>query len=223
MRAKATTLLCAVAIMYGVPALAGSPLPHLEDPRFQITLFAEQPQIWTPTGIAIDPEGRVFVIESNTHLPKPEYAGPKTDRIKIFTDKDNDGHADEVSVFAEGFRWSMSIAFDRGDLFLVQRDSVSVFHRSKADAREELVKLETKGDYPHNGLGGFCVGLDGSLFIGLGENLGMPYTLRAKDGSTVTGGGEGGNVFKCQRDGTKLERFATGFWNPFAMTFDYSG
>jgi hypothetical protein len=221
MRAKAATLL-GVAL-YVVPALAGPPQVHVEDPRFQITLFAEQPQIWTPTGVAVDSQGRVFAIESNTHLPKPEYSGPKTDQIKIFTDKNGDGRADEVSVFAEGFRWSMSIAFSGADLFLVQRDSVSVFHDSKADRLEKLVTLDTKGDYPHNGLGGFCVGADGALYIGLGENLGMNYTLRGKDGSTVTGGGEGGNIFKCLRDGTKLQRFATGFWNPFAMTFDDSG
>jgi putative membrane-bound dehydrogenase-like protein len=215
--------LMAAFLLYVVPGLAGPPMIHVEDPRFQITLFAEQPQIWTPTGIAVDRQGRVFVIESNTHLPKPEYAGPKSDRIKIFTDKDEDGHADDVSVFAEGFRWSMSLAFAGADLFLVQRDSVSVFHNTKPDALEKLVTLETNGDYPHNGLGGFCVGVDDSLYIGLGENLGMPYTIRGKDGSSFSGGGEGGNIFKCRRDGTRLERFATGFWNPFAMTFDFAG
>src|SRR5437868_3444152 len=89
-------ILC-VATSYGVLALAGSSgLPRLEDSRFQISLFAEQPQIWTPTGVAVDSQGRVFVIESNTHLPRADYPGPKTDRIKIFTDKDNDGRADEV-------------------------------------------------------------------------------------------------------------------------------
>jgi putative membrane-bound dehydrogenase-like protein len=198
-------------------------IPRVTDPRFQITLFAEQPQIWTPTGIAVDSQGRVLVIESNTHLPKPDYAGPKTDRIKALVDRDNDGRADEVSVFAEGFRWAMSMAFVGADLYVVQRDAVIVLHGGKPDAREQILTLETKGDFPHNGLGGFCAGMDGALYVGLGENLGLSYTLKGKDGSSVSGGGEGGNVFKFRSDGTMLERFATGFWNPFAMTFDDSG
>ena len=209
--------------MYGVPALAGSANVRLEDPRFEITLFAEQPQIWTPTGITVDSQGRVLAIESNTHLPKSDYPGPKTDRIKIFTDKDNDGHADEVGVFAEGFRWAMNMAFVGADLYVIQRDAIIVLHDGKPEAREQILTLETKGDFPHNGLGGFCASLDGSLYIGFGENLGLPYTLKGKDGSAVSGGGEGGNIFKCGRDGTKVERFATGFWNPFALTFDSFG
>ncbi|HUS34879.1 MAG TPA: PVC-type heme-binding CxxCH protein [Verrucomicrobiae bacterium] len=210
-------LLCAVLCV--VPALAGV---KLEDPRFQITLFAEHPQIWTPTGIATDSDGRVLAIESNTHLPKSDYPGPKTDRIKIFTDKDSDGRADEVAVFAEGFRWVMNLQRAGDDLFVIQRDAVIVLRGGKPDAREQIITLETKGDFPHNGLGAFCVSDDGWLYVGLGENLGEPYTIKAKDGSSFTSG-EGGKIFRVRRDGTKLERFATGFWNPFAMTFDDSG
>lgn len=210
-------LLC--ALLYVVPALAGV---RLEDSRFQITLFAEHPQIWTPTGIATDNEGRVLAIESNTHLPRSDYPGPKNDRIKLFTDKDNDGQADEAAVFAEGFRWAMNLERAGDDLFVIQRDAVILLRGGKPDARDQIITLETKGDFPHNGLGGFCVSDDGWLYVGLGENLGEPYTIKAKDGSSFTSG-EGGKVFRVRRDGTKLERFATGFWNPFAMTFDDSG
>lgn len=208
-----------IALLFAVSASAGV---RLEDPRFEITLFAEQPQIWTPTGIAVDSEGRVLAIESNTHLPRPDYTGPKHDRIKIFTDKDNDGRADDVAIFAEGFRWAMNLERAGDDLSVIQRDAVILLRGGKADAREQIITLETKGDFPHNGLGGFCAGNDGWLYVGLGENLGEPYTIKAKDGSSFTSG-EGGKVFRCRRDGTKLELFATGFWNPFAMTFDDSG
>ncbi|MBI3865199.1 MAG: HEAT repeat domain-containing protein, partial [Planctomycetia bacterium] len=43
------------------------------------------------------------------------------------------------------------------------------------------------------------------------------------DETTLTGGGEGGNVYRCRLDGTKLERIATGFWNPHASCFDTFG
>ncbi len=66
-------------------------------------------------------------------------------------------------------------------------------------------------------------GPDGSLFVGQGENFGQPYQLIGADGSVVRGGGEGGNVFRCTADGGKLERWATGFWNPFGLAFDSAG
>ena len=43
------------------------------------------------------------------------------------------------------------------------------------------------------------------------------------DGVALSGGGEGGNIYRCRPDGSRLERVATGFWNPFHMTFDVFG
>ena len=57
----------------------------------------------------------------------------------------------------------------------------------------------------------------------MGENLGEPYKLIGADGTTLTGGGEGGNVFHCTADGKKLRRVATGFWNPFGSCRDIFG
>ena len=210
-----------VALTYVVPALAGP--VRLEDPRFEVTLFAEAPEIWTPTGVAVTADNKVLVIESNTHLPKPDYTGPKTDRIKIFTDKNNDGRADELSVHSEGYTAAMNLEHNNGDLFVIERNAVVFLPKLNSAARTNIITLETKGDFPHNGLGGFCIGPDNALYIGLGENLGESYTIKGSDNSAFTGGGEGGNIFRARRDGTKLERFATGFWNPFAMTFDDSG
>jgi putative heme-binding domain-containing protein len=47
--------------------------------------------------------------------------------------------------------------------------------------------------------------------------------LTGADDRKVTGGGEGGNVFLIGADGTKLRRFATGFWNPFGSGRDVFG
>lgn len=63
----------------------------------------------------------------------------------------------------------------------------------------------------------------GRLVIGLGENLGVPYTLASADGSSWSGEGEGGAVFRCSAEGNNLERIATGFWNPFGLGIDPQG
>ena len=39
----------------------------------------------------------------------------------------------------------------------------------------------------------------------------------------MKGGGEGGSIYRCRPDGSKLERVATGFWNTFALAFDAFG
>lgn len=61
------------------------------------------------------------------------------------------------------------------------------------------------------------------MVFSLGENLGADYKLIGADGTTLTGGGEGGSIYRCRPDGTKLTRLATGFWNTFHLTFDAFG
>jgi putative heme-binding domain-containing protein len=88
---------------------------------------------------------------------------------------------------------------------------------------ERIIFLDTKGDYPHNGLSGLTFDAAGNLMFGMGENLGADYKLIGSDGVTLSGGGEGGNIYWCHSDGKKLRRYATGFWNPFGVNIDSLG
>jgi putative membrane-bound dehydrogenase-like protein len=225
--------------------------PQSLDPRIKISLFAENPQIVTPTGIDVDEAGRVWAIESNTHFPPEGYAGHPTDRVLVFTDQNGDGKADEPSVFADGVRHAMSIAVrpawmapivlegastpspspgGRGEptqIFLATRRDLQLLEDTdndgKADRRTVLLQLDTKGDYPHNGLAGLAFDSLDNVYIGFGENLGETYTLKGRDGVTLSGGAEGGNVYRFRPDGTKLELWSTGFWNPHASCVDALG
>jgi putative membrane-bound dehydrogenase-like protein len=194
----------------------------------RLTLFADSPQIRTPTGIAVDRKGVVFVVESHTHFPPEDYDGPPTDLIKRMEDTTGDGRADRVTLFHEGGRATMNLAIDHRGLFYVATRSEIFTLRDTtgdgvADQRQVLVRLETDGDYPHNGLSGFAFDFAGNAYFGLGENLGAEYRLVARDGSFHEGGGEGGSIFRMTADGRLLERWATGFWNPFHLCFDAYG
>lgn len=68
------------------------------DPRLEMPLFAAAPNIVTPIGAVCDPRGRLFVVESHTHTPPKDSAGPKHDRIKVFTDADADGRPAALAV-----------------------------------------------------------------------------------------------------------------------------
>ena len=213
------------ALVLPLTGLAAAPkFPSVSDARLELTLVADAPEIVTPIGVAIDQRGGVFVVESHTHFPKTNYPGPKTDRIKLWRDTNRDGAPDKMSVFAEGFHHAMNLAFaPDGALHLVYRNGVLRLDDKDGDgvceARTMILQMDTPGNYPHNGLGGIAFSPDGWLYIGQGENLGEGYTLKGTDGTALNGKGEGGNVFRCRPDGSQLELFATGFWNPFGLAF----
>ena len=68
-------------LFFGDISLGQDDAPRSLDPRVKIELFAQQPQIVTPTGIDVDDLGRVWVIESNTHFRPDDYKGHASDRL----------------------------------------------------------------------------------------------------------------------------------------------
>jgi putative membrane-bound dehydrogenase-like protein len=227
-QAAPATAQAAPATAQAAPATPQAEPPAPTDQRLTLELVAREPDIVTPTGIAVDERGRIWVIENNSHFRPPNYAGAPTDRIRVFGDFGRDGRARHIETFAAGFTNGMGLALAAdGTVYLARRSEVVLLrdrdHDGTADERQTVVRLDTAGDYPHNGLSGFAFDERGDLYFGLGENLGVPYRLIGRDGTTLSGGGEGGNIYRCHPDGSRLELVATGFWNPFHMTFDAFG
>jgi putative membrane-bound dehydrogenase-like protein len=199
-------------------------IPKVSDERLALSLFAAEPDIVTPIGLAIDARGRIFALESHTHFPKADYPGPKYDRVKRFIDADRDGKPESITVFAEGLHHGMHLTFaPDGRLYATHRNGVvrldDADDNGVCEAQVKILTMDTRGDYPHNGIGAIAFSPDGWLYVGQGENLGEAYTLRGTDGWSHSGHGEGGNIFRCRPDGSQLEHVATGFWNPFGLAF----
>jgi putative membrane-bound dehydrogenase-like protein len=216
------------ALLLLCPCSAPAQLPVSTDPRLVIELVAREPEIVTPTGLAVDELGRLWVIENQTHQRTPDYKGPPSDRIRVFSDFGADGRPRRITTFADGFRNSMSLTLGPdGAVYLATRAAIYCLRDTKgagvADERSVIVRLDSKGDYPHNGLSGFAWDSLGNLTFSLGENLGCAYKLIGSDGTTLTGGGEGGSIYRCRPDGSGLARIATGFWNTFHLTYDAFG
>ncbi|MCE9532670.1 MAG: hypothetical protein K8T89_16350 [Planctomycetes bacterium] len=201
--------------------------PVVLDDRLVIEQVVKDPDIVTPTGMAVDEQGRIWVIENHTHQRTDKYKGPATDRIRVFSDPGPDGKMRKSTIFADGFKDSMSLALHNGEVLLATRSDIWVLRDTKntgtADERKVIVKLDSPGNYPHNGLSGFAFDGTGHFYFSLGENLGAPYKLRGSDGQSLSGGGEGGSIYRCRLDGSRIERVATGFWNTFHLTFDAFG
>jgi putative membrane-bound dehydrogenase-like protein len=228
MRYGFALLMCFLLMMKSSTICAAEDPPRSLDSRFQLVEFAAAPDIVTPTGMTVDSKGRVWAIESHTHFRPENYDGPKADRIKVFEDTNGDGKADHYTVFHEGGRATMGIGIHpNGGIYAAERSKITRYWDEDGDLKPEkqeiLVRLETKGDYPHNGLSGFAFDMFGNVYFGLGENLGEAYKVICKDGSKYEGGGEGGSIFRCGEKGSELKMIATGFWNPFHLCFNSEG
>lgn len=202
--------------------------PVSADKRLVVECFAAAPDIVQPIALDFDAKGRLLVVESHTHFRPAKYDGPKFDRIRVFEDTDGDGKADKITTFYEGTTHTMDLAVHPdGSVYVATRNEIIRLRDTKgtgtADEKTRIAFLDTKGNYPHNGLCGLSFDSKGDLNFGIGENLGEPYKLTGTDGTTLTGGGEGGNVYHCTADGKKLRRVATGFWNPFGSGRDIFG
>lgn len=223
-------LAIAVLLAWGDFGWGAEDPPKSLDLRYQLVEFAAAPDIVTPTGMTVDSNGRVWAIESHTHFRPENYDGPKADRIKVFVDADGDGKADKHTTFHEGGKATMGIGIHPLNkcIYVAERSKITRFWDDdsdlKPDRQETIIVLETKGDYPHNGLSGFAFDAAGNVYFGLGENLGEKYRVLSKPGPTPhEGGGEGGSVFCCKEDGGDLRMVATGFWNPFHLCFNGEG
>jgi putative membrane-bound dehydrogenase-like protein len=219
----------AVVVLSLWPSLVGAAEPRVLLEGATLELIAYEPEVVTPIGMAFDQQGRLLVVESHTHQRPADYAGPKGDRIRMFSDSDGDGRLDRWSTFAEGYQQAMNLCAhpDRG-IYLVTRRDVRLLEDTDdngiSDKETMILRLETEGTYPHNGLSGIAISrpLQGDapargLLIGLGENFGLPYKLVGSEGRVLEGSGGVGTIFVCSLDGKKLLRHATGFWNPFSI------
>ncbi len=211
------------------PKLDETNYPKVLDSNLLLDLIAESPQIMTPIGLAIDENDQLYVLESHTHSPPSDYNGPAFDRIKKGVDENRDGIPETWMVYADSINDGMNLAFGaENTLFLVEKDGVFSFrdidNDGVSDERVRLLQMITpESVYDHAGILGITYSPDGWLYISRGNTNGLKWRIEGTDGSSISGYGDGGNVFRCRTDGSQVEEVATGFWNPFDLKFSKEG
>ena len=88
-------------------AYAQPPTPT--DNRLVMELVAKEPDVVTPTGIAVDGQVRIWVIENNTHQRPTNYKGHDSDRIRIFSDAGTDGKFRKIAAIGLGEKQNVLI------------------------------------------------------------------------------------------------------------------
>lgn len=150
------------------------------------------------------------------------------DRIRLITDTDGDGKADQATVFADRFNHIVDgtgagVLVHGKDVFYTCIPSLWRMRDNdgdgKADERTPLhsgygVRFAFRGHDMH----GLVIGPDGKLYFSIGDR-----GLNVKQGDRQFINPESGAVLRCNLDGSDLEMIHTGLRNPQELAFDNYG
>ena len=136
---------------------------------FEISLFASEPLIKNPTCLAFERKGRAFVAQG-PQFRKPRKNTPG-DTINILIDRDNDGIADDVKIFAKGFNSIHGLAWKGDDLYVANAPDFTVVRDTDGDdIADEYIKIyRDLGNLEHS-LHGLNWAPDGKLYMSKGNS-----------------------------------------------------
>src|SRR5581483_11795966 len=113
------------------PAEAGASFRVLGG--FQLDLLAAEPMVMDPVAAAYDEDGRLYVVEMSDYPhvdPKNDKPfaentlDPPVGRLKLLTDRDDDGIFDTAAVLADKLSWPTGIAVWKGGAFVAATPSL---------------------------------------------------------------------------------------------------
>lgn len=201
----------------------------------EVKMMASEPVLRDPTNIDVDDRGRIWVTEAFNYRPfRNPTVAPQGDRIMILEDKDGDGVAETSKVFYQGpeINAPLGICLVENKVIVSQSPYVWVFYDDNNDDsadRKEILFQGISGEQHDHGMHAFTSGPDGKLYFNFG-NAGV--SLRDKNNGIIYdqyGDSIGspkyrqGMVFRCDPDGSHIERLAHNFRNNYEVAVDSYG
>lgn len=197
-------------------------------PGFKATLFAAEPDVQNPVGMAWDARGRMWVAENYTYAERAKRfdLGLK-DRVIILEDKDWDGVAETRKVFTQDVQMLTSVEVSRGGVWLMCPPQVLFIPDANGDDipdSEPQVVLDgftvAKDNY-HNFANGLRFAPDGWLYGRCGHScpgkLGVPGTPEEKRVPMK------GGIWRYHPEKKIVEVLTHGTTNPWGHDFDANG
>lgn len=203
----------------GPPKSPAEAIAAMQVPEgFQVELVASEPSIQNPVAMAFDDRGRIYVTESFEY-PRRE-PGPGRDRIKILEDKDGDGFAETVKIFAEGLNIPSGIAVGHGGVWVANAPDILFLEDTNGDdvADKQTVVVTGFGrDDTHELPNALTWGPDGALY-------GLNGVFNP---SRVSQGGKTFEftcaLFRIDPKTRQFDLFCEGTSNPWGIAFDTEG
>ncbi len=180
---------------------------------FKITRFTGAS---APTTLTVGPDGRVYWAEYISG--------------KIWSARDNNGKAEDMRVFAEGYKGAKGLVFrpNTNELYVSMPGNVFVIEDTDgdgvSDTRKQILSGLSNFDNEHSS-NGVAFGPDGKLYISVGgpretdiDFKDGEYLYQDKPIDPLVGG-----ILVAEPDGSNLKSFAHGMRNPYDLAFDSQG
>lgn len=174
---------------------------------FQSKLYANLP-ITQPTVITFDSSGAMIVLALDGHIVKmidddhDEYAETST---MLFDDPD-----DKVN-------YAVGLAFHDGKTYISDAGRISIITDSDSDGKLDTIQPIVEGlltwKHTFHSNNGIAFGPDNKLYVGVGATTDHGPLQDKYEAS----------ILRMNPDGSDLEIFATGFRNPYDLTFSPKG
>ena len=212
----------------GEPMPAADALATIKLPAgFKASLFASEPEVQQPIGMATDARGRLWVAENYTYgEAKAGFDLTQRDRIVILEDTDHDGHADKRTVFYDQAQRLTSVEVGFGGVYALCAPQLLFFPDKNGDDIPDgkpVVLLDgfDSGPVRHNIVNGLRWGPDGWLYgrhgIQATSHVGAPGTPDAKRIAMNCA------IWRFHPVRKVFEVVASGTTNPWGMDWDQHG
>jgi len=190
---------------------------------FRVELVASEPDIAKPMNLAFDAKGRLWVSSSLEYPFAAAADVTPRDTIRVLEDKDGDGKADLVTVFADKLNIPIGLIPYGDGVICFSIPNIWFLHDKDGDGtcdeREVLYgPFDTTRD-THGMCNAFRRGDDGWIYACHGFN--NRSDVAGEDGHRVQM--SSGNTFRFRPDGSRIELYTQGQVNPFGMAIDRFG
>ena len=197
-------------------------------PDFQVQVFASEPEVQNPIGMAWDGRGRLWVAENYTYAERAKkFELALRDRVVIFDDLDGDGRADDRRVFTDELQMLTSVEIGRGGVWLMCPPQLLFIPDADRNdipdgpAQVMLDGFEVPTDNYHTIANGLKWGPDGWLYGRCGASssgrIGTPGT------PAVTRTPINGGVWRFHPTQRTFEVLAHGTTNPWGHDWNELG
>ncbi|MBL8888964.1 MAG: sorbosone dehydrogenase [Planctomycetaceae bacterium] len=198
-------------------SLASFALPE----GMEAKLFAGDGQIAKPIHMNFDARGRLWVAGSEVY-PQIEPGQSATDKVFILEDKDQDGVAEHVIVFADDLLVPTGILPDEnGGCYVANSTELLYLWDSDGDGKADQRRIVLSGfgtEDTHHLLHTLNWAPDGSMFMNqsiyIHSHVETPWGVRHMNG---------GGIWRFRPDSVELEVHCLGFVNPWGTIFDRWG
>ena len=214
-------LLALTAHAQHVPSVSGVDAIRVPE-GFSVELAAGSDLTAYPMFMAFDDRGRLFVAESTGKNAKAKAMIEMPECvILLLEDTNDDGVYDKKTVFADALTLPMGVLWHRGSIYVASPPDFLRFRDADGDgvAEEREVILSGWNMLNTASLHGPFLGPDGLMYLTHGRH---GYSIATKEGATLEG--TAARIWRCEPDGTRLERFAGGgFDNPVELLWTGGG